>query len=88
MRCQQGDLAEVIGGAFNLANVGKIVRVVAYDGEHSKYGAMWKCLATDQPIMTEYGCVGIGAHFADDWLRPLPPDKTPANDFLYDEQSA
>jgi hypothetical protein len=85
MRCKVGDLCEVIGGAFNLANIGKIVRVMQYAGEHSRYGAIWQCFQTDQSIITEYGCVGIGAHFADDWLRPLPPDKLPANDFVYDE---
>lgn len=88
MRCKQGDLAEVIGGALNLTNVGKIVRVMNYRGEHSQYGPIWHCAAEDCELVTEYGGVGIGADFADDWLRPLPPEKTPANDFVYDEAAA
>lgn len=77
MRCKQGDLAEVIGGALGLQNVGKIVKVASWQGQHSRYGDIWRCVSKTGALVTEYGAVGLSADFADDWLRPLLPEATP-----------
>ncbi len=84
-RVKKGDLAEVIGGALNMANLGKIVEVTALLGTHSRYGVIWRCRAAPGgSLVTEYGAVGIAADFADDWLRPIPKEPLPAvNDALY-----
>lgn len=79
-RCKVGDVAEVIGGALNLANIGKHVRVLKFAGEHSKYGTIWHCASEGGELVTEYGAVGHMAHFADDWLRPIPPQTKPPVD--------
>lgn len=75
MRCKVGDIAEVIGGALGLQNLGKIVEVCSYQGEHSQYGAIWRCRSLEGALITEYGAVGLSADFADDWLRPFVPAK-------------
>ena len=71
-RIYAGALCRVIGGTDGL-NVGKTVRVASLQGEHSKYGRIWRCTAHECQLVTEYGAVGIAADFAQDWLEPLPP---------------
>jgi hypothetical protein len=78
MRCKPGDLCEVIGGAFSLHNLGKIVEVIRWEGDHSKFGIIWHCKSSKPDLITEYGAVGNQADFADDWLRPIPKEKSPA----------
>lgn len=80
-----GDLAEVIDGMQGNAspNLGLIVRVLHYAGDHSRHGRIWRCEA-------EYAVLGqIGANvppgaadFAQSWLRKIepPPDKVASND--------
>lgn len=75
-----GDLAEVIGGLSGAAspNLGLIVRVLAYVGDHSVHGRIWRCEAE----YAELGQPGVdvppgAADFAQDWLRKLPPDAVP-----------
>lgn len=77
MKIYAGVLCRVIGGTDNL-NIGKIVRVISNQGEHSKLGRIWRCTAVEGNLITEYGGVGTGADFAQDWLEPLPPVVTPA----------
>lgn len=67
-----GVICKVIGGTDGL-NLGKTVKVSSLQGEHSKYGRIWRCTAQDCQLVTEYGAVGIAADFAQDWLEPLPP---------------
>jgi hypothetical protein len=72
---KSGDLCEVIGGAFNeLAgpNIGKLVTVRSFRGEHPLYGRIFRC--EGEGLITEYGAFGSIADFAQSWLRKLPPD--------------
>lgn len=80
MTIKAGDLAEVIGGMNGTAspNLGLIVRVLQFRGEHSQFGRIWRCEAE----YAELGQPGVGcppgqADFAQDWLRKLPPDAKP-----------
>ncbi len=74
MRCKPGDLAEVVGGALGgRHNIGKIVNVIRLDGVHEEYGPIWYVMCDDD-LITEYGGVTPDAHFADDWLRPIPKE--------------
>ena len=72
-----GDKAEVIDGALGKAspNIGKIVRVVSFRGEHSVYGRIWKAQADN--LVSEYGATGDSCDFAQSWLRKIPPLKNP-----------
>lgn len=72
-RVEPGMLCTVIGGTDGL-NLGKRVVARQIDGEHSKLGTIWLCTAAPgTSIVTEYGGVGISAHFAADWLEPYRP---------------
>lgn len=78
---QAGDLAEVIDGASGRAspNIGLIVRVLSFVGEHSKFGRIWRCEAAYAEL-AQPGCdVPSGtADFAQSWLRRIePPKKEP-----------
>lgn len=79
MKIYQGVLCKVIGGTDNL-NVGKLVRVSSFQGEHSQYGRIWRCTAVGCSLVTEYGGVGISADFAQDWLEPIPPETPKAKE--------
>lgn len=74
MRCKQGDLAHIIDGALNRANVGKLVKCIRYDGDHSKHGPIWFVESQGVQLVTEYGAVGTSCHVPDAWLKPLPPE--------------
>lgn len=76
MRVEKGVLCKVVGGVDGL-NLGKLVRVASLQGEHSKYGRIWRCTTEGDPLVTEYGAVGISADFAQDWLEPAPPITAP-----------
>ena len=67
-----GVVCLVIGGTDNL-NVGKRVKVISFQGDHSTLGRIWRCTVTEGALVTEYGAVGESADFAQDWLQPLPP---------------
>lgn len=67
-----GVVCLVVGGTDNL-NVGKKVRVSSFQGEHSQWGRIWRCTTEGEPLITEYGALGISADFAQDWLQPIPP---------------
>ena len=75
---KSGDLAEVISGALGLnsPNVGLIVRVQSFAGEHSLHGRIWLCEAE----YAELAQAGINtppgtAHFAQSWLKKIEPPK-------------
>ena len=68
--------AEVIGGAmYPSPNLGKIVLVGPYQGEHTLHGPIYRCMAEQGQLVSEYGVVAIALDFAADWLRPLVEDK-------------
>lgn len=71
-----GDLAEVIDGLQGQAspNLGLIVRVLSYVGDHSQHGRIWRCEAAYAVL----GQVGVNvppgaADFAQAWLRRIDP---------------
>ena len=71
-----GDLAEVISGALGLnsPNIGLIVRVLAFRGEHSKFGRIWRCEAEYAELAQPGVNVPSGtADFAQDWLKKIEP---------------
>lgn len=72
MKYYSGALCKVIGGVDGI-NVGKTVRIASLQGEHSKYGRIWRCTAHECALVTEYGAVGCAADFAQDWLEVIPP---------------
>ena len=76
MNVYSGVVCKVIGGVDGL-NIGKIVKVASFQGEHSKYGRIWRCTTEGDPLITEYGVVGIAADFAQNWLEPIPPIAAP-----------
>ena len=80
-----GDLCEVVDGlnGKDSPNIGLVVRVLAYVGDHSKWGRIWRCEAEYAVL----GQVGVNvppgtADFAQTWLRKIEPpvQKSAAND--------
>ena len=77
-----GDLAKVIDGLHGdkSPNIGLIVKVVAFAGEHTKLGRIWTCDA-------EYAIRGQEGHnrregladFAQSWLKKIEPDTNNMN---------
>lgn len=70
------DLAEVISGARGKEspNVGLVVRVLEFRGEHSQYGRIWRCEAEYAELhQPGVGCPPGQADFAQDWLRKIEP---------------
>lgn len=91
MTIKSGDLAEVIGGMNGTAspNLGLIVRVLQFRGEHSQFGRIWRCEAE----FAELGQPGVNcppgqADFAQDWLRKIEPPKQSTTDKTEREVSA
>lgn len=77
MRCKVGDIAHIIDSVDGL-NVGKTVEVCSFQGEHSKYGPIWRVrIVKGDQLVSEYGGVGLTVDCADDWLRPIPPEAVP-----------
>jgi hypothetical protein len=74
-----GDLAEVIDGLLGKAspNLGLIVRVRSYVGDHSQHGRIWRCEAEYAVRGQEGSNVPTGtADFAQAWLRRIEPPKS------------
>lgn len=71
-----GDLCEVIDGLHgkHSPNIGLIVRVRAYVGDHSQFGRIWRCSA-EYAVLGQAGVnVPPGeADFAQSWLRKIEP---------------
>jgi hypothetical protein len=73
-----GDRCEVIDGMLgkDSPNLGLIVIVLSYVGDHSKFGRIWRCEA-EYAVLGQVGEAPPGtADFAQSWLRKLPPDPT------------
>lgn len=70
---QSGDMAEIIEGALGKQspNVGKVVRVESFRGDHSKHGRIWR--VSGENLVTEYGAVGGAIDCAQSWLRKIEP---------------
>ena len=78
-----GDLAEVIGGlqGRDSPNLGLIVKVLAYQGDHTQYGPIWICQA-EHAVIGQPGTRDMApgyAHFAQDWLRKIEPPSQSTN---------
>jgi hypothetical protein len=73
-----GDLAEIIEGALGTTgpNIGKRVTVGKLQGEHSKYGRIWR--VHGEGLTTEYGATGTELDCAAAWLRKIEPPPLPA----------
>lgn len=73
MKVAPGVLCEIVGGALHPSpNLGKIVEVIKYQGEHTLHGPIWQCKFPDSNGITEYGVVANLMDFAEDWLKPIP----------------
>lgn len=74
---KSGDRARIIAGALGDKgpNIGKQVTVGQLQGEHSRYGRIWR--VHGEGLVTEYGAVGSELDCAAAWLRKLPPDAAP-----------
>lgn len=88
-----GDLCEVIDGLQGRAspNIGLIVRVLSYVGDHSQHGRIWRCEAAYAVL----GQVGVkvppgAADFAQTWLRKIepPPQQEAANETTFADARA
>ena len=75
-----GDLCEVIDGlqGKDSPNIGLVVSVRHFVGEHSKHGRIWRCEAEYATRGQEGDNVPPGlADFAQSWLRKIePPGQT------------
>lgn len=75
-----GDRCEVVDGlnGKDSPNIGLIVKVLQVQGEHSKFGRIWRCEA-EYAVRGQEGknVPGGQADFAQSWLRKLPPDAAP-----------
>lgn len=75
-----GDLAEVIDGLAGprSPNIGLIVKVLTCQGEHTRLGRIWRCVAPEVKQLHDsgqgYTVTGI-ADFAASWLRKIEPPK-------------
>jgi hypothetical protein len=86
---KSGILAEVVGGAlYPSPNLGVIVEVGPYQGEHTLHGAIWRCMAASGSLVSEYGVVAIALDFAADWLKPIPGSETNEQDVFFEKLSA
>ncbi len=86
---QAGDLAEVISGMLGpkSPNIGLVVRVNAFVGEHSQLGRIWRCTA-EYAVRGQPGRdVPTGtADFAQSWLRRI--DVPPMREQIIEEHAA
>lgn len=75
-----GCRAEVVDGLKGRAspNLGLIVKVLSRCGEHSKHGPIWLCEAeyVERALDGTRNPPPGTAHFAQSWLKRLPPDTT------------
>ena len=73
---QAGDLCEVINGlqGSKSPNIGLVVEVLSFQGEHSQHGRIWRCRAeyVERNGIRE-DVPGDQADFAQDWLKKIPP---------------
>lgn len=74
-----GDRAHIIAGALGDKgpNIGKAVTVGKLQGEHSKFGRIWR--VHGDGLITEFGAVGSELDCAAAWLRKIEPPPAPTN---------
>jgi len=74
-----GDMAEVVGGLGRAKspNLGLIVTVVSFQGEHSQHGRIWRCKSPHLQQLGDAGQYVIAgwADLAQSWLRKIEPPK-------------
>lgn len=72
-----GDRAHIIAGALGDQgpNVGKLVTVGKLQGEHSKFGRIWRVHGAG--LATEFGAMGDELDCAAAWLRKIEPPPAP-----------
>lgn len=76
MKVKLGDLCEIIGGVlYPSPNLGKIVEVVSYQGEHTLHGPIYRCKGHGKDLVSEMGVLAIALDFAEDWLKPIPKEQ-------------
>jgi hypothetical protein len=70
---KKGDMATIIEGALGKQspNVGKVVTVGLFKGEHSKYGRIWR--VHGENLITELGFRTGEFDCAQSWLRKIEP---------------
>lgn len=77
---QAGDFAEIIRGLGRdkSPNIGKRVRVVSMQGEHSQFGRIWRCTGEGVQQLSDAGTyITTGwADFPATWLRKIEPEGT------------
>lgn len=73
MNVKPGDNAKIIESTDG-ANVGRVVLVGQHQGEHSKFGDIWRVHSIDgKPLPTEHGGNGMECDCPDKWLQKEPP---------------
>lgn len=74
-----GDRAHIIAGALGDKgpNVGKAVTVGKLQGEHSKFGRIWR--VHGDGLVTEFGAMGGEVDCAAAWLRKIEPPPAQAD---------
>lgn len=76
-----GVLCEVVGGLLGAdsPNLGLIVCVTKFIGEHEMYGNIWEAAAEygERPDFSVIHRPISPGHqdYAEDWLRPIPPER-------------
>jgi hypothetical protein len=70
---KSGDLCFIVCGALGDKgpNIGKKVAVGKVQGEHSKFGRIWR--VHGQNLVTEFGASGEELDCAASWLRKIEP---------------
>lgn len=78
---QTGDLCEIVNalGRQKSPNIGLIVTVMAFQGEHSQHGRIWRCYSPDIAHYDDMGAlIKTGwADLAQSWLKRIEPPKLP-----------
>ena len=76
-----GDICEVICGmgVRKSPNLGLRVMAISLQGDHSRFGRVWRCSGEGVTQLTDAGdYVKTGwADFPTDWLRKIEPDALP-----------
>ena len=72
----KGDVCEVINAVMRgkSTNIGKIVTIESFQGEHSQLGRIWRCSGKDLTAYNqeEPGTMGF-ADFPAEWLKRIDP---------------
>lgn len=86
---EAGDLCQVIDGmnGQDSPNIGLIVTVIKFVGDHSQFGRMWRCEAEFGEAGQELaGVPGDQLDFAQTWLKKLPKKPLPPKEMVIDKE--